>query len=48
MAAAHPNDLSSIVGTLIGWENQLLQLVLATTHMLTRARPTHVYNIKKP
>lgn len=52
MAAAHPNDLSSVVGTHIGWENQLLQVVLATcpgnhTCIVTSACPTHVYNIKK-
>lgn len=52
MAAAHPNDLSSVVGTHIGRENQLLQVVLATcpgnhTCVVTSACPTHVYNIKK-
>lgn len=53
MAAAHSNDLSSIVGTHIGQENQLLQVVLATcpgnhTRVVTSAHPTHVYNIKNP
>lgn len=52
MSAAHPNDLSSIVGAHIGQENQRLQVVLAAcpgnhTRVVTCARPTRVYNIKK-